>query len=99
MISITGSDYQSHELRCVSIGFKEALRLWQKDAPNDLLFCAKHGVMEPISLYDPDSIAYMSDRVEREKSLCGAMEAEERERISRDMEAGRTRRLCGNSHR
>lgn len=91
MISVTGTDFQTHELRHVSPAFKDALIIWQAAAPNDKLFCTLHGKMEEISIYVPETIAFKADRVEREQELCGAIEAEERGRIDRDIEAGRTR--------
>ena len=91
MISITGTDFQTHELRNVSPEFKEPLRLWQSLAPTNKMFCSLHGKMEEIGLYVPESIAYKSDRVEREQALCAALEAEDRQRIDRDIAAGRTR--------
>ena len=99
MISITGTDFQSHELRGVSVGFRNALAQWIHDAPNDKIFCSLHGKMEEVSLYVPETIAYKADRVEREQALCGAIEEEEKNRVARDMEAGRTRRLCGRAHK
>lgn len=98
MISITGSDYQTHEIRGISIGFKEALRIWQRECPNDRLFCARHGVMESIALYNPDSIAFTTDRIERSRDECAVMEESDKARVARDMEAGRTQRKCGRFH-
>ena len=95
MISITGTDFQTHELRGVSVGFRNALTQWQLDAPEDRIFCSLHGKMEPISLYVPESIAFKSDKLERDQAICSAMEEEERQRIDRDIAAGRTRSVRG----
>ena len=91
MISITGTDFQTHELRNVSPEFKEPLRLWQTLAPTNKMFCSLHGKMEEIGLYVPETIAYKADRVEREQVFCAALEAEDRQRIDRDIAAGRMR--------
>ena len=99
MISITGVDFQTHELRHISPGFKNALAQWQIDAPHDKLYCVLHGKMEEVSLYVPETIAYMRDRVEEQQTICAGYEQSEREKVERDLEAGRTRRSCGRSHR
>jgi hypothetical protein len=91
MISIQGTDFRTHELRGVSTGFKEPLRIWQSVAPNDSIFCSLHGKMEPISLYVPESIALKVDRLERDMMACAAMEQEVKDRVSRDIEAARRR--------
>ncbi len=92
MISIAGTDYQTHELRCISPGFKNALAQWIHDAPDDKLFCSLHGRMEPVSLFVPETIAYKADRIEREQEICGRFEESTRERVERDMAAARGRR-------
>ena len=89
MVSIKGTDFQVHELRNVSPAFRDALIVWQNSAPDDKLFCSLHGKCEPISLYIPETIAYKSDRVEREQAFCGALEAEDRGRIARDIAAAK----------
>jgi hypothetical protein len=93
MISIQGTDFQTHEIRGVSVGFKEALRVWRRDAPNDTLFCSKHGKQEEIILFIPETIAFMTDRIERDKTLCAALEQQDKDRVSRDIEAGKASRF------
>ena len=95
MISLTGTDFQTHELRNVSVGFKEALRIWQRECPTDKMFCTLHGKMEEISLYVPESIAWKRDKVEEDQAICASYEQSERERVDRDIAAGRTRSVRG----
>jgi hypothetical protein len=91
MISIQGTDFQTHELRGISPEFRRALRVWQLDAPEDRIFCSLHGKMEPISLYVPESIALKVDRLERDMMACAAMEQEVKDKVARDIEAARRR--------